>query len=74
MLRCYMFTSGTGLTLVCQGPLVLLYVEPRRGGGCTNHADCLCSGRTGLSPPAVYPTMPAELETNKGNLGPRHHV
>jgi len=43
-------------------------------GECTNHADCLRSGRTGLSPPAVYPTMPAKLETNKGNLGPRHHV
>ena len=27
-----------------------------------------------LSPPAVYPTMLAELETNKGNLRPRHHA
>ena len=43
-------------------------------GECTNHADYLRSERTGLSPPAVYPTMPAELETNKGNLGPKHHV
>ena len=73
MLRCYTFTSGTGLTLVCQGPLVLLSVEPRRGEY-TNYADGLRSGRTGLSPPAVYPTMPAELGTNKGNLGSRHHV
>ena len=39
-----------------------------------NHADCLRSGRTGLSPPAVYPTIPAEYEANKGNLRPRQHA
>ena len=44
------------------------------GWECTNHADYLRSGWIGLSPPAVYPTMPAELEANKGNLGPRHHI
>ena len=44
------------------------------GGECTNHTDCLHSGRTGMSPPAVYPTIPAEYETNKGNLRPRHHA
>src|SRR6185437_3492060 len=44
------------------------------GGECTNHADCLRSRRTGLSPPAVYPTIPAEHETNKGNLRPRHYA
>ena len=38
-----------------------------------NHADCLRSGRTGLSPPAIYPTIPAEPKTNKGNLRPGHH-
>ena len=51
----------------------MLYVKSR-WGDYTNHADCLRSGRTGLSPPADYPTMPAELETNKGNLRPRHHA
>ena len=40
----------------------------------TNHADCLHSGRTGLSPPVVYPIIPADLETNKDNLRPRHHA
>ena len=44
------------------------------GRECTNHADCLRSGWIGLSPPAVYPTIPAEYETNKGNLRPRHHT
>ena len=43
-------------------------------GECTKHAYCLRSGRTGLSPPAVYPKIPAEHETNKGNLRPRHHA
>ena len=47
--------------------------KPGRGE-CTNHADCLRSGRTGLSPPVVYPTIPAEHETNKGNLRPRHYA
>ena len=46
-----------------------LYAEPRRGDY-TNHVDCLRSGRTGLSPLAVYPTIPAEYETNKGNPRP----
>jgi len=27
-----------------------------------------------MSPPTVYPTIPAEYETNKGNLRPRHHA
>ena len=44
------------------------------GGEYTNHADYLRSGRTGLSPPAMYPTIPAEYQTNKGNLRPRHHA
>src|SRR6185503_13448606 len=43
------------------------------GRECTNQADCLRSGRTGLSPP-VYTTIPAKHETNKGNLRPRHHA
>ena len=43
-------------------------------GECTNHADCLRSGWTGLSQPAVYPTISTEYETNKGNLRPRHHA
>ena len=30
--------------------------------------------RVSQSPPAVYPTIPAEHETNKGNLRPRHHA
>ena len=43
-------------------------------GECTNHTDYLCSRQTGLSPHAVYPTIPAKYETNKGNLRPRHHA
>ena len=30
-------------------------------------------GRTGLSPPAAYPSTMGN-EANKGNLEPRHHV
>ena len=44
------------------------------GGECTNHADYLRSGWTGMSPPAVYPGNTVELRANKGNLNPRHHA
>jgi hypothetical protein len=32
-----------------------------------------CRGRTGLSPPAAYPST-MEYKANEGSLYPRHHI
>ena len=53
--------------------LVALLPSPNVGE-CTNHTECLRSGRTGLSPPALYPSNIVELGANKGNLRSRHHA
>ena len=56
---------GTGEHLVCQA--LLAYSS-------TPYLDVGdYKGRTGLSPPTVYPSI-VEYEANEGNLQPRHHV
>ena len=72
---CYhSFTSGTGLTLVCQGPPAIALLLNPNIGDFAKRNNCCYAGQTGLSPPSVYPFHTMELRANKGNLRPRHHV
>ena len=61
----YLLTSGTRLNLVCQAPPAYSSTpKPNMGG---------YIGRTGLSPPAAYPSTVGN-EANGCILQPRHHV
>jgi len=61
----YLLTSGTGVHLVCQAiPACSSMLNP-------NVEDYM--GRTGLSPPAAYPSTRG-YEANESSLKPRHHV
>ena len=60
-----LFTSGTGVHLVCQA--ILAYSSTSY----PNVADY--KGWTGLSPPAAYPST-VGYEANEGSHHPRHHV
>ena len=72
---CYhSFTLGTGLTLVCQGPPAIALLLNPNVGDFAKHNNCCYAGRTGLSPPAVYPFHTVELRANKDNLWPRHYI
>jgi hypothetical protein len=65
ILHYFLLTSGTGDHLVCQA---------MRACSSTLYPNVEdCRGRTGLSPPAAYPST-VEYEANEGSLYPRHHV